>query len=624
MNARLAVKLGALALLCGALVPAPSRAEAAATPAAMGEKVYAERCAQCHEGGVPKAPHKMFLQLMAPDVIHDALTGGVMQQQAAGLSAAEMRAVADHLGDPALADHRRNAAAARCTAEAARFDLNAPPAKAGWGMDRQNRRFTPAAVGGMTAADVPRLKLQWAFGFPGAQRARSQPLVAMGAIYVGSQDGTVYALDFATGCTRWTFRASAEVRTALQMDGWTPGTPPASRPLLYFGDLMARVYAVDAVTGELVWKRKVDDHPNATVTAAPVLHAGRLYVPVSSLEVSSAGDPKYACCTFRGSIHALDARTGTTVWQSYTIPEAPRQTGTTTVGTPVYGPSGAPIWNTPVLDAKRGLLYAGTGENYSSPADDRSDALLAFRLEDGKVMWARQKTSGDAWNVGCMLRNPNCPKEDGPDVDFGAATILTTLPDGSDVLLAGQKSGDVYAVRPADGSLVWHRKVGRGGIQGGVHFGMALDGDTLYVPISDMTGAEAEGTNKFKGPPRAGMHALDARTGEVRWSTLADDRCNGLQYCEPGISAAVTAIPGAVIAGHMDGRVRAYDRASGKVLWETETRQPFTTVNGVQAAGGSIGGGAGPVVQHGRLLVTSGYGLYYHLPGNVLLVYAPE
>ncbi|MFM7067460.1 MAG: PQQ-binding-like beta-propeller repeat protein, partial [Gammaproteobacteria bacterium] len=101
-------------------------------------------------------------------------------------------------------------------------------------------------------------------------------------------------------------------------------------------------------------------------------------------------------------------------------------------------------------------------------------------------------------------------------------------------------------------------------------------------------------------------------------------RCNGLQYCEPGISAAVTAIPGAVIAGHMDGRVRAYDRASGKVLWETETRQPFTTVNGVQAAGGSIGGGAGPVVQHGRLLVTSGYGLYYHLPGNVLLVYAPE
>ena len=598
-------------------------ADAAATPPT-GEQVYLERCAQCHEGGVPKAPHKMFLQMMATDAIHDALSTGIMQQQATGLSAAARVAVAEYLGGQSLADSQAKPEAQRCSGPAAKFDLNSPPAKAGWGMDRQNRRFVPAEIGGLAAADLPKLKLKWAFGYPKAQRARSQPLVALGAVYVGSQDGTVHALDFATGCTRWTFRASAEVRTAIQMDGWVAGTPAPARPLLYFGDLMARVYAVDALTGELVWKTKVDDHPNATVTAAPVLYDGRLYVPVSSLEVSSAGDPKYACCTFRGSIHALDTKTGATIWQSYTIPAAPSQTGTTSVGTAILGPSGAPIWNTPVLDTKRGVLYAGTGENYSSPADDRSDALLAFRLTDGKVLWARQKTSGDAWNVGCMLQNANCPKEEGPDVDFGAASILTTLPDGTDVLLAGQKSGDVYAVRPEDGSFVWHRKVGRGGIQGGVHFGMALDGNTLYVPISDMTGEEAEGTNKNKGPPRAGMHALNATTGEVLWSTLADDRCHGLQYCEPGISAAVTAIPGAVIAGHMDGRLRAYEQATGKVLWETETRQPFATVNGVAGMGGSMGGGSGPVVQQGHLLVTSGYGLYFHLPGNVLLVYAPE
>jgi polyvinyl alcohol dehydrogenase (cytochrome) len=566
----------------------------------------------------------MFLQMMATDAIHRALTTGIMQQQATGLSEAAGVAVAEYLGGQLLADSQAKPDAQRCTGPAAKFDLNSPPTKAGWGMDRQNRRFVPAEVAGLTAADLPKLKLKWAFGYAKAQRARSQPLVALGTVYVGSQDGTVHALDFDTGCTRWTFRASAEVRTAIQMDGWVAGTPAPARPLLYFGDLMARVYAVDALTGELVWKTKVDDHPNATVTAAPVLHDGRLYVPVSSLEISSAGDPKYACCTFRGSIHALDAKTGATVWQSYTIPEAPRQTGTTSVGTAIFGSSGAPIWNTPVLDIKRGVLYAGTGENYSSPADDRSDALLAFRLSDGKVLWARQKTSGDAWNVGCMLQNANCPKEDGPDVDFGAASILTTLPDGTDVLLAGQKSGDVYAVRPEDGSLRWHRKVGRGGIQGGVHFGMALDGNTLYVPISDMTGVEAEGSNKSKGEPRAGMHALNATTGELLWSTLADDRCQGLQYCEPGISAAVTAIPGGVIAGHMDGRLRAYDQATGKVLWETQTRQPFQTVNGVPAAGGSMGGGSGPVVQNGRLLVNSGYGVYFHLPGNVLLVYAPE
>jgi polyvinyl alcohol dehydrogenase (cytochrome) len=605
-------------------VPLPAAAAEAAAAQPQGEKVYAERCAQCHEGGVPKAPHKMFLQMMATDAIHRALTTGIMQQQATGLSEAARVAVAEYLGGQSLADSQAMPDTQRCTGPAAKFDMNSPPTKAGWGMDRQNRRFVPAAVAGLTAADLPKLKLKWAFGYAKAQRARSQPLVALGTVYVGSQDGTVHALDFDTGCTRWTFRASAEVRTAIQMDGWAAGTPAPARPLLYFGDLMARVYAVDALTGELVWKTKVDDHPNATVTAAPVLHDGRLYVPVSSLEISSAGDPKYACCTFRGSIHALDAKTGASVWQSYTIPEAPRQTGTTSVGTAIFGSSGAPIWNTPVLDIKRGVLYAGTGENYSSPADDRSDALLAFRLSDGKVMWARQKTSGDAWNVGCMLQNANCPKEDGPDVDFGAASILTTLPDGTDVLLAGQKSGDVYAVRPEDGSLRWHRKVGRGGIQGGVHFGMALDGNTLYVPISDMTGVEAEGSNKNKGEPRAGMHALNATTGELLWSTLADDRCQGLQYCEPGISAAVTAIPGGVIAGHMDGRLRAYDQATGKVLWETQTRQPFQTVNGVPAAGGSMGGGSGPVVQNGRLLVNSGYGVYFHLPGNVLLVYAPE
>lgn len=598
-------------------------AEAAAT-SPTGEQVYLERCAQCHEGGVPKAPHKMFLQMMATDAIHDALSTGIMQQQATGLSAAARVAVAEYLGGKSLADSQAKPEVQRCSGPAAKFDLNSPPAKAGWGMDRQNRRFVPAEIGGLAAADLPKLKLKWAFGYPKAQRARSQPLVALGAVYVGSQDGTVHALDFDTGCTRWTFRASAEVRTAIQMDGWVAGTPAPARPLLYFGDLMARVYAVDALTGQLVWKTKVDDHPNATVTAAPVLYDGRLYVPVSSLEVSSAGDPKYACCTFRGSIHALDAKTGATIWQSYTIPAAPSRIGTTSVGTAILGPSGAPIWNTPVLDTKRGVLYAGTGENYSSPADDRSDALLAFRLSDGKVLWARQKTSGDAWNVGCMLQNANCPKEEGPDVDFGAASILTTLPDGTDVLLAGQKSGDVYAVRPEDGSFVWHRKVGRGGIQGGVHFGMALDGNTLYVPISDMTGVEAEGTNKNKGPPRAGMHALNATTGEVLWSTLADDRCHGLQYCEPGISAAVTAIPGAVIAGHMDGRLRAYEQATGKVLWETETRQPFTTVNGIAGTGGSMGGSSGPVVQQGHLLVNSGYGVYFHLPGNVLLVYAPE
>ncbi len=249
----------------GSVPAALAAADAAPSPPkSAGEQIYAERCAQCHEGGVPKAPHKMFLQMMATDAIHAALTTGIMQQQATGLDAAAKVAVAEYLGGQSLADSQAKPDLQRCTGAAAKFDLSKPPAKAGWGMDRQNRRFVPTDVAGLTAADLPKLKLKWAFGYAKAQRARSQPLVALGAVYVGSQDGTVHALDFATGCTRWTFRASAEVRTAIQMDGWAPGAAAPERPLLYFGDLMARVYAVDALTGELVWKTKVDDHPNAT------------------------------------------------------------------------------------------------------------------------------------------------------------------------------------------------------------------------------------------------------------------------------------------------------------------------------------------------------------------------
>jgi polyvinyl alcohol dehydrogenase (cytochrome) len=247
-----------------------------------------------------------------------------------------------------------------------------------------------------------------------------------------------YALDKDTGCVRWAYRASAEVRTPVIIEGWERLQAPARRPLAYFADLIARVYAVDATTGKLIWVVKADDHPNATVTGAPVLYDGRLYVPVSSLEVTSAADPKYPCCSFRGSVLALDGQSGATLWKSYTIDEPPRETGRTTAGTPILAPSGAPVWNSQTIDAARGLLYVGTGENYSSPANDRSDALLAFELATGRLAWHRQKTAGDAWNVACMmLGNPNCPSENGPDVDFGASAIIARDRNGRD-LLAGR------------------------------------------------------------------------------------------------------------------------------------------------------------------------------------------
>jgi polyvinyl alcohol dehydrogenase (cytochrome) len=414
------------------------------------------------------------------------------------------------------------------------------------------------------------------------------------------------------------------VRTAVVIGGPAADAANDSAPLAYFGDLLARVYAVEATTGRLLWSVKVDDHPNATITAAPVAHDGRLYVSVSSLEVTSAADPNYACCTFRGSVVALDARTGAILWKSYTIPEPAREAGRTRAGTAILAPSGAPVWNSPTIDPGRGWLYVGTGENYSSPASDTSDAVLALRLADGSIAWRAQQTAGDAWNVACMMRdNPNCPIENGPDVDFGAATILARRAGGRDLVLAGQKSGDVHALDPqADGRRLWSRKVGRGGIQGGVHFGMALDGGRLFVPVSDMRNEFSEG-KVYDGPPRPGLYALNAATGELLWSAPAADVCGGRPFCEPGISAPVTAIPGAVIAGHMDGRLRAYDSATGAVIWEYDTLREFETVGGVRARGGSVGGGAGPVVHDGMLFASSGYDIYNHMPGNVLLAFGP-
>ena len=586
-----------------------------------GEQIFDQYCAKCHLGQVAKAPHRMFLQMMAPDAIQAAMDTGIMRAQAIGLTESQKAQVATWLGGEHAAPPLP---APTCSGQAAYFDTRQAPAASGWGITPENTRHIAGATAGLAAADVPRLKVKWAFAFPNAQRARSQPAIGYGAVYVGSQNGTVYALDAETGCVRWTFRASAEVRTAVVIEPPAAASARHATPMVYFGDLIARVYALDAFTGQLRWVVKADDHPNATVTAAPVLHDGRLYVSVSSLEVTSAADPSYECCTFRGSLLALDALTGATRWKSYTIPEAPREVGRTKIGTRILAPSGAPVWNSAVVDTRRGALYVGTGENYSTPAGDTSDAILAFRMSDGEMLWHAQKTRGDAWNVACMLKdNPNCPPEDGPDFDFGAASMLSRRAGAPDLLLSGQKSGMVYGTDPdARGRIVWSQRVGRGGIQGGVHFGMASDGERLYVPISDMR--DEHNGKTYSEPSRAGLYALDPATGRFLWSTPADDVCGDRPFCDPGISASITSIPGVVFAGHMDGRLRGYDATTGKVVWEVDTTQSWKTVSGEVAHGGSFGGGAGPMVVGGTLYAVSGYGIYFHMPGNVLLAFSPD
>ncbi len=612
----------------GGLSLAPARAALCALviawvcPAAaadQGRALYEQHCRHCHGGTVAKAPPFSLLQIMSAGSILRAMESGIMQQQAAAMSSLQRRQVAEYITGTRLGE-AVPAAAPRCDSGDPWFDFDAAPDQRAWGGDYANRRFTDLATGGVDAGNVSRLELAWVLAFPGAIRARSQPATAGGALFVGSQDGTVYALDQRSGCIHWTFQTVAEVRTGIVVEDWSETGSKA--PLLYFGDLVGNAYALNALTGELVWRDRPDDHPSLTLTAAPTLHNGVLYVPMSALEVTEAADPHYACCTFRGGVAAYEARTGKRLWKGYSIPEEPREVGRNAVGTPQYAPSGAPVWNTPAVDEARGLLYMGTGTNYSSPANSTSDAVIALSMRDGRMVWSAQMTEGDAWNMGCESdpEKTNCPPENGPDLDFGAAVIIARTAAGKDILVAGQKSGDVYGLDPDNrGAILWERKLGRGGIQGGVHFGMAVDDQVVYVPMSDFKGGG--GTREGTGERRPGMYALELSTGKTLWFAPTEDICRGREFCQPGLSAAATAIPGAVVAGAMDGQLRVYSRDSGEVIWAFDSAVPFTSLSGASAHGGSFGGGAGPVFKDGMLFVNSGYGIYFHMPGNVLLAF---
>ncbi|MDA0338831.1 MAG: PQQ-binding-like beta-propeller repeat protein [Proteobacteria bacterium] len=416
-----------------------------------GVALYQEYCAECHEGGVYKAPHVVNFQMSRPEMILAAMDG-VMAQQAEDLSPDQRRVLAEFLTGATLGSASDAAPVLMCTDVQNRFNMDAPPPLNGWGLNLGHTRFVDAESAQLTKEDIPKLGLKWAFAYPNATRARSQPTLAGGSVFMGSQDGTIYALNEELGCARWTFQADAEVRSSLTVTPWEAGDKKAS-PSVYFGDFEGHVYRLDAKTGELIWKVLADNHKDVTLTGSPTLHGGRLYVPLSSTEWASAADPGYECCTFRGGVVALDAETGEQIWKTRSIPEDPRLTGdTNSDGTPTFHPAGAPVWNSPSIDVKRNRLYVGTGEAYTSPAADTSDAILAMDLTTGELLWHYQGTAGDAWNMACTLtERANCPAEDGPDFDFGASPVLLALDDETDIILAGQKAGFVHALNPDTG-----------------------------------------------------------------------------------------------------------------------------------------------------------------------------
>lgn len=504
-------------------------------------------------------------------------------------------------------------AAGACVAPAAPIgDLASQPMWNGWGNDLMSSRFQDEKHAGLTAADVPRLALKWAFGFAGTGTASGQPAVAAGRVFVGSTNTQFYALDLKTGCTYWSVKAEAGVRTAPSLARLPVGG--AMRTLVMFGDVRAHVYALDADTGAQVWKVRVDEHAAARITGAPTYHDGRLYVPVSSIEELPGAGETYPCCTFRGSVVALDAATGVQIWKTYTIPEAPTVVGKNAAGIDLWKPAGAAVWSAPTIDVERGRLYVATGNAYTEPAAPTSDAVLALDLASGRILWVQQATPNDAFLVRCKPGIGNCPQELGPDHDFGSSPILRVLPGGRRLLTLGQKSGVVYGLAPDEGGrMLWQMRAGKGGALGGVEWGSAADDRHVYVPVSDVLQPPADA---------GGLFALDLLTGTPVWHTPAPPRtCTSGPGCSGAQSAAASVMPGVVFSGAIDGHLRAYSTADGRILWDFDTMRPFETVNGVKAQGGSIDA-AGPVIAGGFVLTNSGYGQWLGKPGNVLLAFA--
>jgi polyvinyl alcohol dehydrogenase (cytochrome) len=590
-----------------------------------GAALFERACAGCHAStGESRAPALATLQSRSPESIIEALVTGAMRVQGSRLSGAERRALAEFITHRKFSGEVTGASAGRCTSDpsASRVAVAGPveaghheassddPHWAGWSPDASNTRFQPADQARLTAADVPHLRLKWAFGFPDATVAWAQPTIAGGRLFVGSQNGTVYALDAKTGCIRWTFAAAGGVRTAMTI-GPSIGTTPG---IVYFGDTAANVYALNADTGTPIWKRTVDDHPLARVTGSVTLHDGRIYVPMSSYEESQGADPKYECCTFRGSVTALDARTGVVAWKTSLIAAPLTRRGSSSAGAPLWGPSGAAVWSAPTIDVQRRAVYVATGNAYSGPAPATSNAVIALDLGSGAVRWTRQVTPGDIYLSNCRSGNPNCPEANGPDFDFGSPPMLARTASGRDLIVIGQKSGVAYGLDPdREGAVIWQYQAGKGGVLGGIEWGSAVDTERAYFAVSDVT-----------HPAPGGLHAVSIATGERAWMTAAPPpACKSGRGCSGAQSAPVTVIPGVVFSGSVDGALRAYSATTGGIIWEFNSNRTFDTVNGLAAHGASMAA-AGPALAGGMLFVNSGYGAFLGRPGNVLLAFGMD
>jgi polyvinyl alcohol dehydrogenase (cytochrome) len=555
---------------------------------------------------------------------------GKMQPMAAHLSKQERGLIAIYLAGSAppetwLEDHR-------CTADPG---PDATEYATNWGLGNKNRRYVPPQMTTIDRDNVAGLELAWSLAFPKVSDMRSQPAIIGDTLYFGDKTGKLYALDRHSGCVRRHTEVLSGIRSAI-----TAITLNNGRKLLVFADSMASIYAVDPENLDVLWQTEARVYETSVITGSISYHDDRLFVPVSSYEVAVSGSPSHICCKSHGGVIALDASDGSELWKWHATPDATLQ-GQNADGADLYGPSGASVWTTPAIDASRNRIYFGTGENLSHPATDTSDAIIALDMDSGEVAWKFQGTENDVWNAACLNGGANCPENPGGDFDFGASVIIADRPGGGEVLLAGQKSGEVFALDPDNnGAVLWRQRVSQGTTNGGIHWGMALSGQRLVVPVAD-----PERSHRPDYTPRPGLYALDLASGEQLWEQPVERGCDIPESARPkiglesmrsgnkpdlaemyrcsfyyGLSAAATVTSELALSAGLDGKVRAYDLGSGDILWQADTATPITATNGISGHGGAIDVG-GQVLAGDWLYVQSGYSMFGQLPGNVLLAY---
>lgn len=600
---------------------------------------FQDHCASCHETPAPgmRIPTRAELKALPAAKIYESMTIGKMSVIAQGLSEEQKIRIAEWLSGRPVVDTGRSAAAMSnaCPSGAKLGNPLTGPHWAGWSPDQTtNARFQPAVAAGLDAAKVPNLKLKWAFGLPGAASLRSQPVVGGGWLWVGSDNSMVYALDATTGCVHWSFEAERPVISSISI-GPMAGSP--GRYTVYFGDFGANVYALDAETGKQLWTTQVGDHHAAAVSGSVVLDpkGERLIVPIGSWEEVIGSSPNYECCTSRGGVVVLDVKTGSQIWKTFTLTQEARPLWKNKQGVQQFGPSGAAVWSAPTIDSRRNAVYVGTANSYVPvPDDGSSDAIFAFDLDSGELLWSRQLLEGDANNLNCDTSEDAqkyCSgKIMGPNDDVSAPPILHTLANGRQILIASQESRRITVLDPdRKGAIIWQNIPSdiKTAVSG--NLGPADDGELLYVPLAyGKTVFENLGklkTSEFEDA--AGLVALYPETGRLAWTAITPPPTDcpepKSQYCTSANQGAATVIPGVLFTGSLDGTMRAYSTRDGSILWSYPTNRSFETINGVKGHGGSIGG-PGPTVVNGMVYWGSGYTILGTTPGNVLLAFSIE